>query len=203
MPTAIRSSAPPSPAARAAPRRLDLKVTENDPALAAEVRAGGKLCILRGVASNRGTVASFLQLEFDGKKVSVRPQRHQTAKDLREALRTAMPPGYALVVPQYLGRTGNDHASFEVHKVPRPKSNVAEIDAAFARALQRSSDAGAKLSKAELRSAVAVAEQGGLSASDKQALTRNWAALFEGASPGATPAAQKEFALLQERLDLP
>lgn len=112
-----------SPAPRAPlpsqPTRVDLSVSENDPALKAEVRGNKKLVILRGTANNRGAVASFLTLEFDGKRVTVKPQRGDTARALREKLAAAMPEGYRIVVPVYVGRTSAELASFEVHKVPR------------------------------------------------------------------------------------
>lgn len=203
MTTSVRRSPSVQPATPAQPRSLAVKVSENDPALKAETSRDGRLVTLRGTANNRGTVASFLTLEFDGRKVTVRPQRGETARDLREKLGRAMPPGYQVSVPVYVGRTGNELASFEVHKVPVPKSNVAQIDAAFAKATRAKSEAGAKVSVDELRAAVTAAEQGGLSEQDRAALARNWSALFTGTDVRATPAAQREYAKLQQQLDLP
>lgn len=202
MPVISRTT-PTAPARPAQPTSLQLKVSENDPALKAELVGGGTKVVLRGTANNRGTVASRLGLEFDGKRVSVPLSRGDTAKAIAEKLRAAMPAGYEVFTPVEAGRSGPELAQFGIRKVAVAKSNVSQIDAAFARATKRTSEAGAKVTVKELNTAVRAALQGGLSAEDKDALARNWASLFTGAGYQATPAAQREFAKLQEQLDLP
>lgn len=203
MPFRISSTPSPTPAARTDRQFLSLKVSENDPAMKAELVGNGTKVILRGTANNRGTVASFLAVEFDGKRVRVPLSRGDTAKAAKEKLSQAMPAGYQVFTPVEAGRSSADLAQFVIRKVAVAKSNVAEIDAAFRKATKASSESGAKVGVTELRTAVAVAEKGGLSDLDKQTLASNWARLFNGAGYAATPAAQREYARLQQELDLP
>lgn len=202
MPVITRTSTV-TPAVRTDRQFVSLKVSENDPAMKAELTGNGTKVILRGTANNRGTVASFLSVEFEGKRVTVPLSRGDTAKAATAKLGKAMPAGYEVFTPVEAGRTGADVAQFVIRKVAVAKSNVAEINAAFAKATKASSESGAKVGLKELTAAVAIAEKGGLSTQDKNALAQNWAKLFTGAGYLATPAAQREYAKLQERLDLP
>ena len=199
MPSVHRSeSVRPRPSVQ--PKQLVPRVQANDPAQRVSVAASGQVTI-RGKASNRGIVQSFIKLDFDGKSVSLSLHGGENPREVVARLEKSLPRGYAL--ERKAVRTFDDAASFVIVKGSPAKSNVAEIEQTFAKAKKASSTAGDKVSVAELRKAVAVAQQGGLSDDDKAALARSWAALFDGAGYRATPAAQKEYAKLQERLGLP
>ncbi|MCC6336894.1 MAG: hypothetical protein IT380_23245 [Myxococcales bacterium] len=200
MPTTVSRNAPVAAASRpVAPHVVVPKLMENDPAQRAQVSPSG-LITVSGVASNRGIIASFLKLEFEGKSVSIGLSGGQSPRATFEKLEKAMPNGYRL--ERQAVRAFGDTVAFRIVK-DTSKSNVAAINAAFSKALKKTSTAGDKVGVGELRAAVKVAEKDGMTAADKDALARNWAGLFTGAGFRATPAAQKEYAKLQEKLDLP
>jgi hypothetical protein len=190
--------------AQPAPKALIPTVSENDPGLRAQVDPSSGKVTLSGKANNRGTVASFFKLDVDGQSVRFPLRGGETPRATMALVEKALPAGYALK-PAVVRSPGGDVVAFTIEKksAPPPRSNVDEIDAQFAKASKKSSTAGVKVGVNELRKAVELAEKGGLSADDRDALARNWAGLFNGAEWRATPAAQKEFARLQERLDLP
>ncbi|MDP1916940.1 MAG: hypothetical protein Q8L14_11865 [Myxococcales bacterium] len=83
-----------------------------------------------------------------------------------------------------------------------PRSNKAQINARFDEARKPSSEAGTKVSAAELRDAARIAARGGTSGDDKVALRRNWENVYSGAGTDATAAAQKEYGKLNARFSL-
>jgi hypothetical protein len=198
MPTPIRPASSQASSATVSTRPLKVKAAGNDPAQKVTASSAGVVTV-SGTANNRGIARSVLTFEFDGKRVSIDPDAGDTAKKVLEKLQQALPKGYQAERVSGSGAS----VSFRVLKEGAPRSNVAAINDAFQRAQRDGSVAGNKVGVNELRAAVKAAEAGGFSAADKLALAQNWAGLFTGAEYRATPAAQREFAKLQERLELP
>lgn len=173
------------------------KVKSTDPSLKATVRDG--LVILSGVASKRGTKPGSVSFEFAGQTISVQLRGGMTGSGVHKALSEALPEGFQLHTPAWVGRNGAGTMSFQIRTTPRAESNVKAIDAAFDRAAKTPG----RVTVAELREAVAIAERGGVSKDDREALARNWAALFTTGGATPTAAAQREYARVQQRYGLP
>ncbi len=182
---------------------VDVKATSNDPSQRVTVNAD-RIVHIKGEASNNGIVPSQLTLSFEGHTLSVPLSRGMSPSETLQAIRAKLPSGYAVdPLPTFMW---DDSVMFRIVKTgPSRPSTVEKIDQAFAEATRPSSPAGARVSYFELRAAVreGLKDDGRLSADEKMAIARNWASLFTGAGWMATEAAQREYARLQKRHDLP
>lgn len=179
---------------------VDVKALANDPAQKVSV-SSDRVVTIKGTANNRGIVQSFVQLSFNGKKVNVSLTGGETAAQVQAKIKKALPEGYALASRPASGNS----VSFQIMKtgggVPVGPQRINE---AFEAATKANSGSGTKVNVAELRKAVqAGLGDGKLDRAEKDALARNWASLFTGAGFHATAAAQKEYAKLQKKYDLP
>ena len=106
---------------------LKVKVMENDPALKATATAFGFK--VGGKATNNGVVASFMQLQFDGKKVDLQISRGDTAVQILSKLQKALPKGYEvrtlgiekIAPPNYtlgIAKKAGGPAKVDVPKIP-------------------------------------------------------------------------------------
>jgi hypothetical protein len=106
---------------------LKVKVSENDPALKATATAFGFK--VSGQATNNGIIASFMQLQFDGKKVDLQISRGDTGQQVLAKLSKALPKGYEARVlslekskpPQYtigIARKQGAPPRVDVAKIP-------------------------------------------------------------------------------------
>lgn len=200
--TTIRSAAPSS---IRHPPPMDfpvaVKAVANDPAQKVSVSADRTVTI-KGTANNRGIVRSFIQLSFNGQKVSVNLSGGETPAQVKAKINKALPDGYKLATRPSAPGT----ASFQILKTNSGiPMGAKRIDAVFAAATKAASGSGTKVNVAELRKAVeaGLKDDNRLDTAEKDALARNWASLFTGAGWEATQAAQKEYAKLQKKFDLP
>lgn len=169
-------------------------LVSNDPSQSASV--SGSMIRIKGNGSNNGIVASRLSLSFDGQSVSVGISSGQTPAKTQALIAAALPPGYSVVnVPTFAPVDG---ALFMIMK-----QGGVDVGASFAAAQQKGSFAGQKVSKNELQRIVAELKKDGFSAAEKDELARAWAGTFNGAEWNSTKAAQKEYARLKEKFDLP
>ncbi len=181
------------------------EVQSNDPKMRATL--SGNVVNLKGVATNNGIVASFFSMNVDGKQVSVQLSRGMSPAQAFDAISKAMPKGYeahAMAVMPMPGVEAN--ISFYVSRsAPAGIDSSKNIEKAFAKATRAGSAAGGDVSYAELRTALRAGLAGDnmLTDAEKDTFARSYAGLFDGARRHATAAAQKEYAKLQEKYDLP
>lgn len=204
MPSTPRVALPPAVPSRSGgasgpPQPILTKVVHTDPGMT--VRLRGTVISLSGTVVGRGTRKSSITLApMGGPLVRVALVKGEDARTTFERIRRSMPSGLGA---RRISEGRADRQSFEIVRLTDPGA-VTDIDAIFVRATRPQSEAGAKVSLRELRAALKAAERDGLiTPEERRALATRWAALFDGSSYAATPAAQKEYAKLRERLGLP
>ena len=74
---------------------VKVKVFENDPAM--NIKASGMQLSIKGVANNRGTVASFASFEVGTKKINIQLKRGMTGANVLTALKRQLPTGYSVM----------------------------------------------------------------------------------------------------------
>lgn len=78
----------------------------NDPSQKVSFTGGSKLTIT-GTASNNGIIPSFLNVELDGKTLSIQVSARDSAQQSAKKLQAALPAGYQATIE---GRPGKDEA---------------------------------------------------------------------------------------------
>lgn len=170
------------------------KVVSNDPSQ--NIKADGSLISIKGKGSNNGIVASNISLSFGGHTVTVGVSAGQTPQQTQDAIAKALPAGYVLApVPTF---APSDSALFQIVK----KGQV-DVSASFQKAREANGSAGSDVSKSELQKIVKELKKDGFTDQEKSDLAHGYAGLFDGARFHSTEAAQKEFARLQAKFDLP
>ena len=173
----------------------ELSGGSNDPRQRATV-SGSSVRII-GDGMNNGFVPSALRLNVDGKQLSIPISRGQTPQQTQELIARALPAGYSIQnIPTLVAIDG---VWFNIAK----NTTTVDMDKAMSMAQEKGSFAGQKLSVVELKKIVTELQKDGFSADEKEALARGYAGLFTGADWNATKAAQKEYARIAEKFELP
>lgn len=100
----FRKSEPPAPSVPSVPA-ISVRLA-NDPSQKVSFTGGSKLTVT-GTASNNGVIPSFLNLELDGKSISLNVSARDSAQQTAKKLRAALPAGYSASIE---ARSGKDEA---------------------------------------------------------------------------------------------
>ncbi|MFL5318248.1 MAG: hypothetical protein ACJ790_01230, partial [Myxococcaceae bacterium] len=103
----VRKAEPPAEKVPAISVRL-----ANDPTQHVQFTGGAKLTIA-GTASNNGMIPSFVNLELDGKSISVSVSARDSAAKTAQKIQSALPAGFAATIES---RPGKDEAVVTITK---------------------------------------------------------------------------------------
>jgi hypothetical protein len=165
----------------------------------------GRTVTVSGVAKNEGRNPSVARFTIAGKRYAISTPKGMTPLQLALALEKKLPDDLSVQILS-TPRPGNS-VVFNVMRGGKETISVPNlVRQAVADGGASGSQAGTLVSKAELQHAVrvAMADDGKFGDDEKMAFAQSWAALFTGGAGFlATPAAQKEYARLEKKHDLP